>query len=121
MPKLHWYNYEEGKGLPEHSEWVPEDKEIYIRADDPRMESHAALAHELAHWEEGATEATLSEEIRAWEVAIRNLVKVGGWTPEVKEQAIWALGGYFGEFGSERPDSEARWWINRMEARARGR
>jgi len=72
MAKLHWYEYERGKGLPIHSEWDPTEGVIYIRRDDPKLEPHAALSHELAHFGRGPggiySWGSISEEIRAWEV-----------------------------------------------------
>lgn len=125
MPRLEWYKWRSGKGLPIHAEWSPTEDIIYIPSDDPRTPPHIAISHEMGHWKGstgiGEVGTNLGNELNAWEEAIYNLMRAGEWTPEAKEQVTWALRSYVEETGVEDPGRETRWWILRLENRARKR
>ena len=117
MPRLEYYDWKLGRRLPIHSEWSPTERIIYIRGDDPDIEPHVAIAHELGHYKDYEDYSIgMGEEIRAWEEAVYNLMRAGEWNKEVEEQVVWALTG-----DRENFESEARWWVNRMEQKARQR
>jgi len=127
MTRLNWYNWEKVgsekhiRGLPIHAEWSPTEDTIYIRSNDPGIVSHIALGHEIAHWRSPFPGEGLGDELNAWEEAIYNLMRAGEWTPEAKAQVTWALRSYVEEAGVEDIDKETRWWIGRLEDRARKR
>jgi len=118
MPKLEWYDLDrilKGNYYSMHSEFIPSENTVLIRSDDPGVEPHIAIAHELGHITTEA-DSSFAGEVRAWEEAIYHLMSVGEWTKDAKAQAIWALSGYVGN-----DEKEAEWWIKRMENRARER
>ena len=115
MPKLEYYDWEMGKGLPIHAEWSPIEHTIYIRRDDPDISPHIGIAHELGHYKLDV-DSTFGGEITAWEEAIYNLMRAGEWNKESREEVVWALSS-----GRDNFEEEARWWINRMEQKARQR
>ena len=121
MARLEFYKWRLGEHKPIHAEWSPTEDTIYVRSDDPKLQAHVALGHEIAHWRAAFQGEGFGEESNAWEEAIYNLKRVGEWTPEAKEQVTWALRSYFPETGEGDPDKELRWWIGRLEDRARRR
>jgi len=116
MPKIEWYDWKAGRRLPIHSEFNPVEQAVYIRRDDPDIDPHVSMGHELAHVKLDV-DSTFGGEIEAWEETIYNLMRADEWDNEVKEQIVWALtGDSVGNF-----EDEARWWVNRAEKRAEAR
>ena len=118
MTKLRWMEGEAVRKWLPHSDYNWALDEIRIVSDDPDVEPHVALSHEIAHRRLGHQgEGALSSEVDAWNETVYYLMRSGEWTPEAKEQAIWALSSYFAPTSD--PEGEARQWISRAESRAR--
>lgn len=120
MPKIDWYEWRAGRDLPPHAEYSPTKQTVYIRLDDPYLVPYVSLGHELAHIRLDM-DSSLAGEIEVWTETVYNLMRAGEWTPEAKEQVIWALSSYTEAYGAENPVEEARAWVDRIEQRARQR
>lgn len=124
MPRLLWYKMGEKPDDVSFSHAYTRREqdsgryEVGIPYDDPVMEPHLALSHEIAHIREGHFDfdepemSQISTEIAATERTIEQLMSGGEWTRQAKDSLTSALSSYIS-------GEDAKWWMDRLEKRAR--
>jgi len=120
MPRLLWYKVGEGpEDRPGQHAYTYRDSnryEIGIPYDDPMIDPHLALSHEIAHIKEGHFDpdepevSQISGELAATERTIEQLMSGGEWTRRAKDQLTSALASYIDV-------DDAVWWMDRLEQR----